>query len=425
MKAAVQVVDHPILELEYRAELTLRLQHELRRGHLTFKDLVGSAEGAYPSDVLFVLSTLQTAGESGLVASRLLADARNAEQTEEASGCRSQQLTENSDDLPEPHPLDFDWRFSQNALLNLQKEIRATPDDRIAVLGAPTLFMKLVDSGLNTHLFDKNPHVIQHLKSSGYASLTQCDLFKYSGHSAQFEWAIADPPWYLEHYRTFLAVSRNLLVPEGRLFLSVLPRLTRPSAASDRLQIITDASDLGFDLIEIKPAALHYLSPAFEMEALRAEGLMLDNWRSGDLFSFILRSRTIRESTTSLTMSDEDWDTIQLGKTTIRIKQEQPLVAASFDYQPASPSGDIRLRSVSRRSPVRSRINVWSSRNIALQVSKSVVLAESLHKIGHGESPGPALASVAYQYQLNTKGTSKLQQILKLLMRDAGLTWNE
>jgi hypothetical protein len=162
MKAAVQVVDHPILELEYRAELTLRLQHELRRGHLTFKDLVGSAEGAYPSDVLFVLSTLQTAGESGLVASRLLADARNAEQTEEASGCRSQQLTENSDDLPEPHPLDFDWRFSQNALLNLQKEIRATPDDRIAVLGAPTLFMKLVDSGLNTHLFDKNPHVIQH-----------------------------------------------------------------------------------------------------------------------------------------------------------------------------------------------------------------------------------------------------------------------
>lgn len=85
----------------------------------------------------------------------------------------------------------------------------------------------------------------------------------------------------------------------------------------------------------------------------------------------------------------------------------------------------MRFRSVSRRSPARSTINLWTSRNIALGLSKPIVLDEALQRIGNRESLRDALATITYEYQLNELETAKLYQLLELLFRDAGLPWNE
>lgn len=90
-----------------------------------------------------------------------------------------------------------------------------------------------------------------------------------------------------------------------------------------------------------------------------------------------------------------------------------------------SPTGNIRFRSVSRRSPARSNINVWTSRNIALGLSKPNVLDEALQRIGNRESSREALASIAYEYQLSELEIAKLSQLLELLFRDAGLPWDD
>src|SRR5262249_23172884 len=140
-------------------------------------------------------------------------------------------------------------------------ELQAEP---VAVLGAPSLFVRLIDEGHSARLFDRNPHLISALRLSGYGNITECDLFNYEPTHAGFSSVVADPPWYMDHYRAFLEVSRKLLSPHGWLLLSVLPRLTRPFAESDRLEIVSFAKNRGFDLIETQPGKLEYVSPPFE-----------------------------------------------------------------------------------------------------------------------------------------------------------------
>ena len=74
-----------------------------------------------------------------------------------------------------------------------------------------------------------------------------------------------------------------MLLPGKSLLISVLPHLTRPSADDDRAAIADFSSARGFDLLYKDPGRLEYVSPPFELEALKSEGLDLPTWRSGDL----------------------------------------------------------------------------------------------------------------------------------------------
>jgi hypothetical protein len=421
-----QPVDHPTLEPAYRAELVVRLLQELVEDPRTFENLVRASEGAYPSDVMSALRWLEAKDKVFLSQSGLWTRSPEGDSvpTNETSNGQPS-LMQASNGLPEPHPLDYDWRFTYNTLAHLAGRLRASPVERVAILGAPTLYKYLADSGVVTWLFDKNPHVIQHFIAAEYPSVTQANLLEFPDFEAQFQWAVADPPWYPEHYAAFLTAARKLLVLGGKLLLSVLPRLTRPSASTDRIRILECAANLGFDLFDVELGSLHYASPPFEVEALRAEGLVVENWRAGDLYSFVLRSREDYCVNRIEASDEEHWQTLQLGETTIKIKLERRSEPELFSYQPASCTSDLRLRSVSRRSPVRSRINLWTSRNIALMVSKPMAVADALDEIGKGRSPATTLAHVSHKYQLAETEKRRLREVIELLILDAGLTWND
>ena len=425
MSYAKKSAEHPALDPGYREELVLRIVSELRNGPKSYQNLVESAEGAYPTDVQSALHALQAESQVSVSESGLWTYLRASSAVEEFKPNHPDRADEQSDGLPEPHPLDFDWRFDRQTLATLRRRLGISGGEQVAVLGAPTLYRYLVDSGTNATLFDRNPSVVQHLRNEGYSSVAECDLLQFPDFEAQYQCAVADPPWYIDHYQAFLNAARRLLVREGKLLLSVLPRLTRPSASKDRFCILECAASLGFDLQEVTPAELHYVSPPFEIEALKADGIVLKDWRSGDLFSFVLRSRPDERSKPPGPKAQDTWKTYHLGQTTVKIKIEKTASGQPFDYHPVSSSGNIRFRSVSRRSPARPNINVWTSRNIALGLSKPNVLDEALQRIANRESSRDALASVAYEYQLSELELSKLSQLLELLFRDAGLPWNE
>jgi hypothetical protein len=422
---ATNSAEHPALDPAYREEIVLRIISELRNGPKSFQNLVESAEGAYPADVQSALHGLKAESQVSVSDSGLWTHLLAPRAVEEFRPHHPDRAEDRPDGLPEPHPLDFDWRFDRETLAALRRRLGVSGGEQVAVLGAPTLYRYLVDSGANATLFDRNPSVVQHLRNEGYSSVAECDLLQFPDFEAQYQCAVADPPWYTDHYQAFLNAARRLLVPEGKLLLSVLPRLTRPSAAKDRFSVLECAAELGFDLKEVSPAGLRYVSPPFEIEALKADGIVLKDWRSGDLFSFVLRSRPEERSKAPGPKAQEIWKTHHLGLTTVKVKIEKTASGQPFDYHPVSPSGNIRFRSVSRRSPARSNINVWTSRNIALGVSKPNVLDEALQRIGNRESCGDALASVTYEHQLSERELSKLSELLQLLFRDAGLPWNE
>jgi hypothetical protein len=418
-----QLSDHPVLNSYYRDRLSNLILDTLRTTAMEFGTLVANAEGAYPTDILIVLKELE-ADNKVLEADGLwfLHNQQNQPHVRQV-GVDVNMMPQSVGELPEPHPLDFDWRFTDDTLANLER-ILETKCNEGAILGAPTLYKYLSDIGATVSLFDKNPAMIEYFKSAGYVSATQVDLVHAAQFPRRFRWALADPPWYDEHYTGFLSAASKLLLPHGKLFLSMLPRLTRPSAAEDRFRIVERAHRIGFDLVDISPAALAYTSPPFEIAALREAGFVLSNWRKGDLFAFVLSPDRRHEDCTVLEAHEAQWKTIHLGTTIIRVRLVSTDNSVDFRYRSASSTGSSRLQTVSRRSPARLDANVWNSRNIALVVSRPDVLSNSLISIADGGKPTEVLNRMSVTHQLDSSDAVQLREVVELLLQDAGLQWN-
>jgi len=417
-----QLSDHPVLNSYYREQLSNLVLDKLRTSAMEFGTLVANAEGAYPTDILTVLKELE-ADNKVLEADGLWFLHNQQNQLLVRQVAADVMIQQSEGDLPEPHPLDFDWRFTDDTLALLER-ILDTKCGEGAILGAPTLYKSLSDIGAAVSLFDKNPAMIDYLKSAGYVSVTEVDLVHPIQFSRRFQWALADPPWYNEHYTGFVNSASKLLLPHGKLFLSVLPRLTRPSAADDRFRMMEEAHKIGFDLVDISPAALAYTSPPFEIAALREAGFVLGNWRKGDLFVFVLSGDRRHEDCTPLEAHEAHWNTIHLGTTIIRVRLVPTTNSVAFTYRSASSTGSSRLQSVSRRSPARLDANVWNSRNIALVVSRPDVLGHSLTSIADGSTPTEVLNRMSLTYQLDGSDAAQLREVVELLLQDAGLQWN-
>jgi hypothetical protein len=174
----------------------------------------------------------------------------------------------------------------------------------------------------------------------------------------------------------------------------------------------------GFDLIEVHPALLSYSSPPFEIAALEAEGLWHGNWRTGDLavFKKTLRVREL-ECDEDPEMSEE-WRSFTVGKTNVRVKRA-PDQHEKLRFEPASGTGDTHLHSVSRRSPIRPNIDLWTSRNLALKITRPECLYEVLFLNGRGIGFADAVDQVAKTNDLDPEGKVALSDIVRLLLDDA------
>jgi len=410
------VNDSPPKETEYDERLADRLQELLKVGPRHSRVLIAEALGAYPTDVLNSLHTLQRAGKAKEVAGdiwssvdALIPDVGVRQALNESTAC-GEEL-----DFPEPHPLDFDWRFSKRALEGIEKRLDPSTSKTIAVLGAPTVFKYLRDRGKSAFLFDRNAQIIAYLKHQGYNEVTHCDLFHFSP-TGRFDCVIADPPWYLDHYQAFIEAARRMLMPDGKLLISVLPPLTRPSAESDRSVILGFAQERGFDLLCAEPGLLGYLSPPFEVASLKSEGIVMPVWRSGDLYTFVLARREQSDHEVKSPGDEEGWHTFTIGRTVVKVKSNDIPSEKSFDFNNVSEMNDFRLRSVSRRSPARATINLWTSRNLALNLSRPDIACAVLRLLAQGYSDEDAATKLREAEQLSLSEFNKLRDLLALLI---------
>jgi len=157
---------HPGSDSNYAESLRRRLRLVLSRSPARFEHLVQEAEGAYPTDVQQALRDLESEGQVRLTSNAEWTTSEDAPHQAALRPAVPQTAPSAalSSDLPEPHPLDFDWRFTDEAIHMVFEELRARRFGNIAVLGAPTVFRCLVDQGIPAHLFDKNAAVLDYLK---------------------------------------------------------------------------------------------------------------------------------------------------------------------------------------------------------------------------------------------------------------------
>ena len=412
-------------EFKYRRLLAEHIVRLLRTGgDSNFCSIVKRAGGAYPSDVLSVLRELtdqqKVVSRGGLYCLPSSAGRgrgcfegeRTPEQivVERKESAKSLDVAEY---LGEPHPADYDWRYSSSSLTQLSRRVLPVMQagEKVALLGCPTLFPLLAGLEGRVMLLDRSASAIEGLKAMGFRErVLKHDLFEpFAEVERDHALVIADPPWYPPFHKAFIVRANELLYDGGLLLLSILPWLTRPAAIDDRAEILEFGARAGFDVASVEEGILGYQSPGFEKASLAIQGIDCGEWRSGDLCTF----RKINEAGTLATPRPSDepqWEEFRVGRKKVMVKRRKENGGSGF--RAMFVDGSAVLRSVSRRSRVRAKIDVWTSDNIAYMVSGLNLVREALSKLEAGDAPEKVAGQLQESHRLSPRDSRQLLDLL-------------
>jgi hypothetical protein len=267
------------------------IREAIARGMTQFDQLLTALPGVYPSVVLDSLRDL--ALREKVPDWAVLHAVRHVQQRRLQRVIPSHRIG-----LPIPHPLDYDWRFSDAAIQHVFDRCctLSHPGDTVALLGTPSVLRAAIERGFPRRwvLLDTNQTVTDCLaKAAPEARILRCDVRTDLLPDLNAALVIVDPPWYEEYMHSFLWAACQLCAIGGHLLVSLPPLGTRPGIVRERAHTLDWTQQLGLTLLRVEPATLPYVTPPFERNALKAEGLytIADEWRRGDLAVFYYAQR--------------------------------------------------------------------------------------------------------------------------------------
>lgn len=373
---------------------------EVNRGILRFDQLFKDLPGIWPPEVYCSLERL---AQKGHISEQFFLDVVKV--LREPSKYFQRPLNSHRILLPAPHPLDFDWRFTDATANKLLFECLqlAESEHRVAMIGSPSVFRAAIEQDYPRPLalLDANPSMVACLaNASSRALVIRCDVTKESLPTFKASTIVADPPWYEEHTLSFIWAACGILEVQGHLLLSLPPIGTRPGIVEERRRVLEFAqNEMGLNLLRLEKGTLVYETPYFEQKALEVAGFynLPSDWRRGDLAVFRFERSEIARSALCpyiVTPQNTDhWVEESVGGLRIRIEPQNNEEDTSFQ-DPSLISiveGDI-LPSVSRRDPRRSLVNVWTSSNHVFACQGRNTLRYILHSLANGHRPEDALS---------------------------------
>jgi hypothetical protein len=266
---------------------------------------------------------------------------------------------------PEPHPLDYDWRFTHDTVQLLAK--LAPQQGETLILGAPSVARFLEASGRQVILVDRQPlqGVTKHLAR---------DAATFALSPSVFAGAIVDPPWYPNRWRLWTAwVARSVGIDRD-IFVSIWPADTRPSAASEIDSI--NQWLLNWSEIESLPFPVRYDTPIFERAAISASEDK--NLAISPGVGSLLRVRVKRLPPAEGPIEqDPTWLRFIINDYQLALRRE-PTFGKIPSIHRLRKAHDWTWPFVSERAPERQLISLWSSRNEVAGVSSSSALVASI-----------------------------------------------
>jgi hypothetical protein len=391
---------------------------DIIRTPVAFCDLVEQCEGAYPQTVKRMLDRLVQKGvasERGGAFQLVSASPPVATKSvEEAIGseCQAPEVV-----LPEPHPADYDWRFTRSTRCRLTEHVKQAigPNGRVALLGTPTLLSVMSHNGLRPLLIERNDVLLKVLEREGYGEqLLNHDLFLPMPleQRGEFEAIVADPPWYSPFEEAFLLRASECAKSGSLAFVSLPPDLTRPHVAEEKEHILRFAKETGLAFMQSEPGFLRYETPEFERVSLLREGIECLNWRSGDLVSLARTEDPALQRETPRPDEEPVWRDYWLDGLRIKIRLPLDDGASRFQFEKIALAD---MDAVSRRSPIRGRINVWTSRNGAYRVDRVAIVDALLRRIGLGAEFRDAMAETGADFGLSPTERTALETFVRSL----------
>lgn len=364
----------------------------LERDDLSPVDLFRRLPGVYPSEVLMALSRLSV---NGTITKEIYGEILESVQDKIARGGAERYLGQNAT-LPLPHPLDFDWRFTAATaehIVNTCAKLSG-PRDQIVFLGAPTVFSTAIrnNSDRGVVLLDRNIAIVSHISETFPGSeVYLCDLLSGHLHDVSAAVVVIDPPWYSEHFEAFMWAASRLCDLHGHALVSLPAVGTRPGVLSEREHIVRWSTTVGFTLEKYEEGALRYVSPPFEVNALRAERLhnVPMDWRCADLAIF-RKELVCNVPRPSVMAVSESWAIDAIDDIQWRTRTNGRSEFCDPDLR-SILEGDV-LCSVSRREALREQADVWTTGNRIYSCAGTNILRIVIQTINSGN---PLHASVA------------------------------
>jgi hypothetical protein len=402
----------------------------IARGVSTFDQLIAALPSVYPS---VVLSSLQRLTSTQKIGAKVLANfTKQARRNLNLPNCSYHQIA-----LPVPHPLDYDWRFSDVAvqyLLNKCAEL-TRPGETIALLGTPSLLRMGIEQSYPRQLIllEVSRAIIDSLTIAiPKTQIFQCDIIQESLPNLLAAAIVLDPPWYLEHIQSFLWAACQLCQIGGYILISMPPVGTRPGIEREWGDTLEWAEKIGLTLVKLEPAALSYVTSPFELNVLKAEGLhaVSSEWRRGNLAVFLRSHQTEIPRPTVLSQEDGWIEQLLLS---VRVRVRQPNLSGFADPSLISVVPKDVLQSVSRRDSRRQLADVWTSGNRIFACQGRGVLLQILQALAVRRSPYEAVAFTLkrplnlYETELVSQAANQIINIVSIEQKENllfGEHWN-
>ena len=319
----------------------------------SFDDVVCHLPGIYPTDAQASLNRLVRAGQISTE------DYRRATQRRPVPAQAPRAMG-----LSIPHPLDFDWRFSDAGLDTVLRVIgEVAGDGGLICLGAPSIVrrMQLEGDPRAALLLDANPRPVEVINATpGMQQAQTCRLGTDPLPGTSAPVVVIDPPWYPEHFEVFLWAAAHLVEAKGHVIVSFPAAGTRPDVTNERDQALAWAASLGLELQEIRRNLVGYRSPPFERAALAAVELddLPGDWRRGDLL-ILQQVKPPDTGAEPVSLGEPEWIPIIASPTQIRVR----IATRKARVDPrliTVVKGDV-LPTVSRRDNRRALVDVWTA----------------------------------------------------------------
>jgi len=318
--------------------------------------------------------------------------------------------------LPIAHPLNFDWRYSEETNDDLVRRLSAATasGDAIGYLGAPTTWRAARRSMPDRRhvLFDRD--AARHAETGAEAHVVA--IGRQTLPTIPLGAAVVDPPWYPEYHDAFLAAAASIVAIGGVVYVSFPPPLTRPGVLAERANIVDYALRAGLQVEDELPLALRYETPPFENAAFAAAGLSIvpKAWRRGDLLTFRRRGRC---APTSSALLDEGWQFVTIDQ--IPIAARATVEGAKELFAPAIAGAT--LPTVSRRHPARAEAALWSSRNRIYGSCEPALLTAVVLALAEGATDRIAAAVGPQEQEKVAALANEVRDLVRIERKEHGL----
>lgn len=351
---AAGIKDHSRFPFEHRVDDWVRKL--LIGGDPDFHDIIRALPGVYPTAALASLKRLYGKGLISSETFRML----------ETQAKKGDNFLDIDSDLPLPHPVNFEWRFTRQTaddILEIIRPYRSEASSQILYFGTPGVaYAALHQRNVEPGIFIGEDNAVTRLLAKKNIE-RDCPLkIKRCGEELEPEVAstvIIDPPWYMDFIEPMLMAATHSVRMGGNIQFAMPSVGTARSTYRQRRQIFELAERIGLDVDRVRQGFLRYKTPFFEANALQAAGLSaFADWRCGDLVTFVKRrSHPISLDTSSI--NTPIWREAAIGRMRLYIGIESSQGSASLH---SIVPNDI-LPSVSRNHRLRHKANVWTSGN--------------------------------------------------------------